>query len=217
MNRFTVMTSLAITVGYNLLGFSIGAIAQNTPQQQATAAMQPLSFDDLMWVEPAVGTEDPSITVAVKQVSTVKETRTRTLPIMRTRAETRTRTVIKDGNPVEQAYTVLIPFTEMVEQTFTVDLPTASSETLPEAVPVSSIVGFDISGKKLDANRLENLLAKRTAVFLIKPSNFSREMAESIEIDPKISSVLREDTLILFIPVPKPTQIKTLKDPQAQP
>ena len=61
------------------------------------------------------------------------ETKTRMVPVTRTRTETRTRVVMRDGKEVEENYEVSVPYTENIAQTYTVQVPVTSAELVAES------------------------------------------------------------------------------------
>ena len=104
-------------------------------------------------------------------------------------AETRTRIVNVNGEKVEQTYTVQVPVTQVVQQkeNFT---PTENERS----VPVNMIQAFDLKGKRLDqAVWTKHLETPKHVLLLREPLN------ESNRLNPFYASLLREDTLLLFL------------------
>ena len=66
------------------------------------------------------------------------QTRTRMIPVQKTRLETRTRMItLEDGSQVQQSYTVSVPYTENVTQNYTVQVPVQSDQpySIPQSAP----------------------------------------------------------------------------------
>lgn len=104
-------------------------------------------------------------------------------------SETRTRTVNINGEKVEQEYTVQVPVTQIVQrkENFT---PTNQQRS----VPVSTVQAFDLKGQPVDVKVWTKRLENPTHVLLLKePIN------ESNRLNPFYASILREDTLMLFL------------------
>lgn len=104
-------------------------------------------------------------------------------------SETRTRTVNINGEKVEQEYTVQVPVTQIVQrkENFT---PTDQQRS----VQISTVQAFDLKGQPVDVKVWTKRLENPTHVLLLKePIN------ESNRLNPFYSSILREDTLLLFL------------------
>ncbi len=179
------LSCLAVVIPTNVL-------AQERIMGRAAVESRTVQFtmDDLKWVEPAADSAEASVTIIGS--TTQSDVQTRTVPVTRTRIETRTRTIQQDGKPVVQNYTVTIPYTEMVQQAYTANA--SGDDTSQTTIPLTRVIGFDRSGKQLDPNRLENQLATPTAAFVLKTP-----WRNGGELDPKWQSVLRDDTLFLFV------------------
>ena len=103
--------------------------------------------------------------------------------------QTRMRTVIVDGKNVEQAYTAQVPVTAVVQrkENFT---PTEQQRS----IPVGLVQAFDLTGKPVDVKVWTKRLENPTHVLLLK-----EPMNESNHLNPFYASLLREDTLLLFL------------------
>ena len=105
-----------------------------------------------------------------RSVTTFKtETKTRMVPVQRTRAEQRTRNItLEDGSQVQQNYTVNVPYTENVAQNYTVQVPVESEVWYDAPITVGGAVistpnfnmpfGGSTTTRNTDDKLLEGLL-----------------------------------------------------------
>lgn len=105
--------------------------------------------------------------------------------------EKRTQKVTIDGKEVEREYTVQIPVTNRVSASTKNFLPTPQDRLCP----VQDAQVFDVHGKVVERELWPKLFEKPRHVLLLK-----EPIGEDNPLDPFYMSVIREDTLLVFLP-----------------
>jgi hypothetical protein len=108
------------------------------------------------------------------------------------RQETRTRTVNKDGQDRQEQYTATVPVLR---------------EEL-QRLNLSDVQAFDTTGKKIDPAQLPDLLSKETVVLV---------STDGRPVDPFYLQIIKEGTLVLILPVPKPPANERVAPPPRRP
>ncbi len=148
-----------------------------------------VSFEDLAVVKIVDVDSKPNVAVAkFSQKATVTSMTVREVTYLQ---EKRKKTVTIDGKQVEQEYTVQVPV-------YT-DKPKTVNNFTPDRqerfCPVSGVQVFDLKGKLIEPAVWGKLLDKPRHVLLLKDP-----VGEKNPIDPFYMSVIREDTLLVFLP-----------------
>ena len=148
-----------------------------------------VSFEDLAVVKVLQVDSKPTVAVAkFIQKATVSSMMVREVTYLQ---EKRKKTVTIDGKQVEQEYTVQVPV-------YT-DKPTTVKNFTPDRqerfCPVSGVQFFDLKGKLVEPAVWGKLLEKPRHVLLLK-----EPVGEKNPIDPFYMSIIREDTLLMFLP-----------------
>ena len=107
--------------------------------------------------------------------------------------ETRVRSVTSNGKTEEVPYTVQVPVTVVEQQTYNIRRPLGSERF---EVGIDKIKAWDLAGKAIDGAELAAKLKAPASVIAKEddPKNFKA-------IDPFYLSVLRPDTIMIYIPV----------------
>ncbi|MEQ1824571.1 MAG: hypothetical protein ABL921_01440 [Pirellula sp.] len=148
-----------------------------------------VSLDDLAVVKILQVDSEPMVVVAkFIQKETVAITMVREISYLQ---EKRKRTVTVDGKQVEQEYTVNIPVST--------DKPTTVKNFTPTRqerfCTVNGVQVFDLNGKLVEPDVWTKLLQKPRHVLLLK-----EPIGEKNPLDPFYVSIIREDTLLMFLP-----------------
>ena len=164
-------------------------LSAQTPETQTT--LIPMDLQDVVGVEPI---EVGATTVTLLRTDIRAETRTKTVPVTRMRQETRTARRVNEqtGQTEEREYTVEIPYTESVTMTKQVFVPVGIQK---REVPIKTLTGWDINGKKLGHDELIKRLSSQGSAIL-----FQQPWEEGTKFDKIQTAVIRKDILILYAP-----------------
>jgi hypothetical protein len=110
--------------------------------------------------------------------------------VTRMQAETRERKVVLNGETKVQEYTVQVPVTEVIHAAKENFTPTEKDRS----VPTRTVKAFDLKGNPVKADEwIKRLATPKHVLLLREPIN------ETNKLNPFYTSILREDTLLLFL------------------
>lgn len=151
----------------------------------------PYSFDLGDVSVAKISADNKTVQFARPKLEYVMGTREVQKTVMTT--ETKTRKVIVDGKEQRQDYTFQVPVTVAEQHTYNIRRPLGSERF---EVGIDKIKAWDLAGKAIDGAELAAKLKAPASVIAKEddPKNFKA-------IDPFYLSVLRPDTIMIYIPV----------------
>ncbi len=129
--------------------------------------------------------------------------------------EQRTRSVQSNGSTVEQTYAVQVPMSTTVDEPFEARVPQGVlrfSVALDKVNDWEKVQAWDITGKEIENSALITRLAKPIHVVALE-----RRQRGFTPIDPFYASILRPDTLVIYVPMGTIPVAATTPDPLVAP
>ncbi len=179
---------------------ALPSFAQETPQQPSWMPKSfPDTFDFVNLSIARISTDGKSVQFARPKIQTVTKTRTVSKTVMQ--PVTKTKTVTDGGEEKTITYTEVVPYTVQEEQMYSVRFP---ADSFRFDVAIDKTSALDLAGNAIDGAALAARLQQPAYVLAIEgaASNYK-------PIDPYYLSVMRPDTMVMFIPfgtipAPKP-------------